>query len=133
MRKCINKSFVSQFVNKRDFPGGSDGKEPACKAKDPGSIPGLGRSSGRGNGYPLHCSCLENSMDRGAPRATVLGVTKIHKEDPPSFLRLHYILLCEETLIYLTDPLLMVLRRHPTFHNINTIAVNSLGPFDNIV
>ena len=39
-------------------------------------------------------------MDRGAPRATVLGVTKIHKEDPPSFLRLHYILLCEETNLF---------------------------------
>ena len=72
-------------------------------------------------------------MDRGARRAIVLGVTKIHKEDPPSLLWLHYILLCEETLIYLTGPLLMVLRRRPVFHNINTIAVNSLGPFDNIV
>ena len=62
-----------------------------------------------------------------------LGVTKIHKEDPPSFLWLHYILLCEETLVYLIGPLLMVLGRLPMFHNINIIAVNSLGPFDNIV
>ena len=36
------------------FPGGSDGKESACKAGDPGSIPGLGRSPGEGNGNPLH-------------------------------------------------------------------------------
>ena len=42
-----------------------------------GSIPGLGRSLGEGNGYPLQYSCLENSMDRGAWRATVHGVTKV--------------------------------------------------------
>ena len=66
MRKCINKSFVSQFVNKRDFPGGSDGKEPGCNARDPGSISGLGRSPGGMNGYPLQYYCLRNSMPRGA-------------------------------------------------------------------
>ena len=41
-----------------------------------GSIPGLGRSSGKGNGYPLQYSCLENLMDRGAWWATVHGVAK---------------------------------------------------------
>ena len=45
------------------FPGGSDGKASACSAGDPGSIPGLGRSPGEGNGNPLQYSCLENSMD----------------------------------------------------------------------
>ena len=40
-----------------------DGKEPACSAGDPGSIPGSGRSSGNGNGYPLQYICLENFMD----------------------------------------------------------------------
>ena len=43
------------------FPGGSDGKEPACNAGDPGSIPGLGRSSGEGNGNPLQYSCFVES------------------------------------------------------------------------
>ena len=43
---------------------------------DLGSIPGLGRSPGEGNGYPLQYSDLENSMDRGTRRATVHGVTK---------------------------------------------------------
>ena len=45
------------------FPGGSDGKESACNAGDPDSIPGWGRSPGEENGYPLKYSCLENSMD----------------------------------------------------------------------
>ena len=48
-----------------DFPGGSEGKASACNAGDPGSIPGLGRFLGEGNGNPLECSCLENSMDGG--------------------------------------------------------------------
>ena len=48
------------------FPGGSDGKEYACSARDLGLIPGSGRSPGEGNGNPLQYSCLENSMDRGA-------------------------------------------------------------------
>ena len=48
------------------FPGGSDGKESACNAGDPGLIPRLGRSPGRGHGNPLQYSCLENPMDREA-------------------------------------------------------------------
>ena len=58
------------------FPGGSDGKESGCNAGDLGSIPGSGRSSEEGNGNPLQCSCLENSMDRGAWQATVYGVAE---------------------------------------------------------
>ena len=53
------------------FPGGSAGKESTCNAGDMGSIPGLGRSSGKGNGYPLQYSGLENSMD-----CIVHGVTE---------------------------------------------------------
>ena len=49
-----------------DFPGGSDGKASVYSAGDLGSIPGLGRSTGEGNGNPLPYSCLENPMDRGA-------------------------------------------------------------------
>ena len=58
------------------FPGGSDGKESTFNAGDLGVIPGLGRSPGEGNGYPLQYSCLENSMDRGTWRAILHGVTK---------------------------------------------------------
>ena len=57
------------------FPGGSGDKESACNIGDPGSIPGLGKS-GEGNSNPLRYHCLENSMDRGAWRAAVYGVTK---------------------------------------------------------
>jgi len=58
------------------FPGNSDSKESACNAGDLGSIPGLGRSPGEGNGKLLQYSCLENSMVRGAWGATVHGITK---------------------------------------------------------
>ena len=58
------------------FPGGSEGKASACNAGDQGSIPGLGRSSGDGNGNPLQYPCLENSMDGGAWYATVRGIAK---------------------------------------------------------
>ena len=53
-------------IHTLDFPGGSDGKASAYNAGDPGSIPGLGRSPGEGNGNPLQYSCLESLMDRGA-------------------------------------------------------------------
>ena len=52
------------------------GKETAYSVGDPGSIPGLGNSPGEGHSYPLQYSCLKNSKDRGAWRATVHGVTK---------------------------------------------------------
>ena len=58
------------------FSGGWDSEESTCNAGDPGSIPGLRRSRGGGNGYPLRYSCLKNSMDRGAWWATVHGLTK---------------------------------------------------------
>ena len=51
-------------------------KSPTANAGDVGSIPGLGRSLGEGNGNPLQYSCLENSMDREDWRATVHGITK---------------------------------------------------------
>ena len=58
------------------LPCCSDGKASAYNVGDPGSIPGLGRSPGEGNGYPLQYSCLENSMDRGAWQAMAHGVTE---------------------------------------------------------
>ena len=60
----------------KGFPCGSAAKEYACNAGDLGLIPGLGRTPGEGNGYPLQYSGLENSIDRGAWQATVHGVAK---------------------------------------------------------
>ena len=57
------------------LPGGSAVKTLPV-AGDVGSIPGLGRSPGEGNGNPLQYSCLENSMDRGAWWAIVHGIAK---------------------------------------------------------
>ena len=58
--------IVRQWIPK-DFPGGSDGKESACNARDPSSIPELGRSPGGGQGNPLQYSCLENSHGQRNP------------------------------------------------------------------
>ena len=74
------------------FPSGSAGKESACNTGDLGSIPGLGRAPGEGNGNPLQCSCLENPMDRGAWQATVYGVTSARHDlatKPPPLKWMH--------------------------------------------
>ena len=59
-----------------DFPSGSVVKDLPVNAGDSGSIPGLGRCPGEGNGNLLQYSCLENLMDRGACQAIVHGVAK---------------------------------------------------------
>ena len=58
------------------YSGGLVGKESACNAGDPGSIPGHGKSPGEGNGNSLQYSCLENYMDRGTWWTAIHGVTK---------------------------------------------------------
>ena len=71
---------VKKDTHKSGFPnsfkGSSDGKASADNAGDPGSIPGLGKNPGEGNGTPLQYSCLENPMDGGAWQATGHGVAK---------------------------------------------------------
>ena len=67
---CANKALILKHLiiylslakphGMRGFPGDSDSEESACNAGDSGSIPGLGRSPGEGNGNPLQYSCLEN-------------------------------------------------------------------------
>ena len=58
--------IYSQLQTLLDFPGSSDGKASAYNVENLGSVPGLERSSGEGNGNPLQYSCLENPMDGGA-------------------------------------------------------------------
>ena len=75
--------MLHAFYQQLGFPGGSAGKESAYNAGDLGSIPGLGRSPGEGNSYPLQYSGLENSTD-----CIVHGVTKsqtrLSNFQPPS-------------------------------------------------
>ena len=73
MRKEPNEEWDFLYVS---FPGGSDGKESACNAKDLDMILGSGRSPEEGNGYPLQYSCLENHMGREVWWATVHRVPK---------------------------------------------------------
>ena len=63
---CTRELKTHTYTQITGFPGGSDGKESACNAGDPGSVPLSGRSTGGGHGNPLQYSCLENSMDRGS-------------------------------------------------------------------
>ena len=62
---------------KRGFPGGSDGKESACNAGDLGSMPGLGRSPGKGNGYPLQLFLPGEFHDRGGCWAIAHGLQRV--------------------------------------------------------
>ena len=90
MAFSLIKSFLKCIIHYNGFSGGSDSKESTCNARDPGSIPGLGRSSGEGSGNPLQYSYLENPMDRGAWQATVHGVTRVGHDlvtKPPSPLK----------------------------------------------
>ena len=76
----LHALFSIELLTKRAFPGGSVVKNLPANAgdtEDSGSIPGLGRSTGEGNGNPLQYPCLENSMDWGARKATVQEVAKI--------------------------------------------------------
>ena len=73
----MTERLHSNRVNRdRGFPSGSMVKNPPADAGDVRSFPGSGRSPGEGNGNPLQYSCLENSMGRGAWRATVHGVVR---------------------------------------------------------
>ena len=73
MKICSRDLFHEVVLG---FPGGSVAKNPPANAGDPGSIPGSGRSPEEGNGYPLWYSCLDNSKDRSAWKATVHGVAE---------------------------------------------------------
>ena len=72
MQNKLVLKYIHKFSN--ISTSSSNGKESACNAGDQGSISGLGRSSGKGNGNQFQNSCLENPMDRGDWQATVPGV-----------------------------------------------------------
>ena len=70
------KNCGKVYITYQGFPGSSIGKESACSAGDTGFIPGLGRSTGEGNGKPLQYPCLKNPMDRGALWAVDHGIAE---------------------------------------------------------
>ena len=78
------------------FPCSSVGKESACNAGDPGSIPGLERSPGEGNGDTLQSSCMEKPMGRGAWWAAVHGVSRVGLNHHHKLHARHYLLSREE-------------------------------------
>ena len=83
--EMLDWKFIAQLV------------ESACNAGDLGSILGLGRSSGEGNGNPLQYSCLENPIDRGSWQAAVHGIIGVGHDlatKPPEHpMREHWFLL----------------------------------------
>ena len=113
------------------FPCSSVGKESACNAGDPGSIPG------EGNGHPLQYSCLGNPLDRGAWWATVHGVTRVGHDlatKPPP--KIHMILpimgfQAKETLsIYLNwNKFIWTLKKKKNFINVLSSLRNILVPY----
>ena len=73
------------------FPCGSAGKESACNAGDPGLFPGLGRSPGEGNGYPLQYSGMENSMDCIIHGVAAKSQTRLSQKDFYNYLSFKHI------------------------------------------
>jgi len=69
--------LVENIITVAGFPHSSVSEESACNAGDPGLIPGLGRSSGEGNGNTLQDSLLENPMDRGTWQGTGHGIARV--------------------------------------------------------
>ena len=73
MEDINNTGNWIQFIIWKGFPGNSEGKESACNERDSGSVPGLVRSHGEGNGYPSQYPRLGNSS---LDMLTVCGVAK---------------------------------------------------------
>ena len=76
----MQTAFLFTSEHYWSFPRSSVGKESTCNAGDLGLIPGLGGSSGEGNGSPLQYSCLENLLKRGAWQAAVPGVARVRHQ-----------------------------------------------------
>ena len=123
------EEFMDDYCGILGFPGVSDGKKSTCNVGDLDSIPGLGRSSGEWNSYPLHCSDLENSMDRGAQQATYSPWG--HKElDTTEQLSLTHSLWDSTTLMSTSDCSWLLLLCHPLNSNyyISQVTRNRENP-----
>ena len=91
---CVCARMRAKWL--QGFPGGSAGKEFTCNVGDLGLIPGLGRSPGEGNGYPLQYSGLENSMNCIGHRVTKsqTGLSNFHS------LRYQIVMVCRYHCIH---------------------------------
>ena len=100
------RNLVTNYI---DGPHGLDGKESACNVGDLGSVLGLGRSPGEGNGSPLQYSCLENSMDRRAWQTTVHGLAKSRTQLSDSHTHTHtpHIFLVANVMVLFRGPILV--------------------------
>ena len=78
--KLLNKEEFIGHLSYHGFPPSSIGKESACSAGDPGSIPGLGRSPGEGNRHPLQYSCLENPRREEPGRLQYMGSQRVRHD-----------------------------------------------------
>ena len=83
--------FWAPSVLQWRFPGGSDGKASACNVGDPGSVPGLGRSPGEGNGNPLQYSCLKIPWTEEPGRLQSMGSQRVGPDWATSHARFQYI------------------------------------------
>ena len=108
-----------QLSHPLGFPGDSDGKESTYSTGDLGYIPGQGRSPVVANGNPLQYSCLENSMDTGAWRATVCGVTRVG----------HDWVTDTNTHLYMTIGKIIALTIHTCVGKVMSLLFNTLSRF----
>ena len=109
------------------FPSNSVGKESACNAEEPGSIPGTERSPGEGNGNPLQYSCLGNSMDRGHGGLQSMGFQRFRHNCATFtfhiyinfffffFILSELVLVCQLFLLHLSHIFSMTLSQFPIF------------------
>ena len=107
-------------------PGGTDGKESACNAGDPGSIPGLRRCPVAGNGCPLQHSCLENSMDRGACGLQYMGSQRVRHDWATNTFTVTLLLY---HVSFSSDPTNLSSRNHvtrPTLQNVSKLQLGFL-------
>ena len=77
MKKLL---ITNEYRINKGFPGDSEGKESAYNARDPDSIPGLGRSPGERNGNPFQRPCLENSIDRELGELQSIGSQRVRHD-----------------------------------------------------
>ena len=95
--------FCLQLYKNLGFPGGSVVRNPPASAGAMGSIPGLGRSPGEGNGNLLRYSSLGNPMDRGAWRVTIHGVTKSQTQLSDSTTTIHKNLYVKKKILQISE------------------------------